>query len=84
MIVFAIALLSCHFQLKLISLKIWSNSFPELFVIRYILNVNVAKYSGGSEFSSCEIEVRNRVAQNDVTLRVTNSDILLEILLSSY
>ena len=28
--------------------------------------------SGGSEFSSYEIEFRNRVTQNDVTLRVTN------------
>ena len=27
----------------------------------------------GSEFSSYEIELRNRVTQNDVTLRVTNS-----------
>ena len=26
-----------------------------------------------SEFSSYEIELRNRVTQNDVTLRVTNS-----------
>ena len=27
----------------------------------------------GSEFSSYEIKLRNRVTQNDVTLRVTNS-----------
>ena len=38
----------------------------------------------GSEFSSYEIELRNRVTQNDVTLRVTNSELFLEILLSSY
>ena len=29
----------------------------------------------GSEFSSYEIELRNRVTQNDVTLPVTNSKI---------
>ena len=28
---------------------------------------------GGSEFSSYEIELRNHVTQNNVTLRVTNS-----------
>ena len=39
---------------------------------------------GGSEFSSYEIELRNRVTQNDVTLRVANSKIFIEILLSSY
>ena len=37
----------------------------------------------GSEFSSYEIELRNRVMQNDVTLRVTNSKMFIEILLSS-
>ena len=36
------------------------------------------------EFSSYEIELRNRVMQNDITLRVTNSKIFIEILLSSY
>ena len=40
--------------------------------------------SSGSEFSSIEIELRNRVTQNDVTIRVTNSKILRKILLSSY
>ena len=39
--------------------------------------------SGGSEFSSYELELRNRVTQNDVALRVTNSKIVIEILLSS-
>ena len=31
----------------------------------------------GSEFLSYEIELPNRVTQNDVTLRVTNSRILI-------
>ena len=31
------------------------------------------KLKRGSEFLSYEIELRNRVTQNDVTLRVTNS-----------
>ena len=37
-----------------------------------------------SEFSSYEIEFRNQVKQNDVTLRVNNSKMFIEILLSSY
>ena len=32
--------------------------------------------SGGSKFWSNEIELRNRVTQNDVTLRITNSKTL--------
>ena len=35
----------------------------------------------GSKFSSFEIELRNRVTENDVTLRVTNSEIFMEIIL---
>ena len=38
----------------------------------------------GSEFSSYEIQLRNRVTQNGTTLRVTNPEIFLEIPLSSY
>ena len=38
----------------------------------------------GSEFSSYKIVLRNRVTQNDVTLRVTNSKKFTEIPLSSY
>ena len=38
----------------------------------------------GSEFSSYKIDLRNRVTQNDVPLRVTNSKVFIEILLSSY
>ena len=38
----------------------------------------------GSEFVSCEIELRNQVTQNNVTLRVTNLKMFIEILLSSY
>ena len=52
-----------------------------------MLDAKNVRYGGifrGSEFSSYEIELRNRVAQNDVTLRVTNSNIFVEILLLSY
>ena len=35
----------------------------------------------GLEFSSYEIELRNRATQNDVTLRVSNSKIFIYILL---
>ena len=38
----------------------------------------------GSEFSSYEIELRNLVTQNNVTLRVTNSKMFIEILHLSY
>ena len=38
----------------------------------------------GSEFSSYKIRLQNRVTQNKVIIRVTNSKIFIEILLSSY
>ena len=38
----------------------------------------------GSEFSSYEIELRNRVMHYDVTLRVSYSKIFIEILFASY
>ena len=41
-------------------------------------------YNWGSEFSSYKIKLWNRVTQNDVAIRVTNSKIFVEILLSSY
>ena len=41
------------------------------------------KYNRGSKFSSYEIELRNQVMQNDVKVRVTNSKILIEVLLSN-
>ena len=42
------------------------------------------KENRGSEFSSYEIGLQNRDTQNDVTLRVTNSKIFIEIFISSY
>ena len=41
-------------------------------------------FTRGTEFSSYKIELQNRVMQNDVTLRVTNSKIFIEIIFSSY
>ena len=38
----------------------------------------------GLEFSSYEMELRNQLTQSDVTLRVNNSKIVIEFLLSSY
>ena len=38
----------------------------------------------GSEFSSYEIELRNRVTQNDVIFSVTDSKYFIEDFLSSY
>ena len=38
----------------------------------------------GSEFSSYEIKLRNRVTENDVTLRVANSKTFIETLLLGY
>ena len=46
--------------------------------------LTLAHFQRGSELSSYQIELRNRVMQNDVTLRVTNSKNFIEILLSSY
>ena len=37
-----------------------------------------------SEFLGYEIELRNRVTQNNLTFRVTNSKFFVEILFSSY
>ena len=37
----------------------------------------LAKFNRGSEFSSYEVELQNRVKQNDVTLRVTNSKVFI-------
>ena len=39
--------------------------------------------SGGFEFSSYKIKLRNRVTQNHVILRVTNSKIFIEIVTNS-
>ena len=33
-----------------------------------------------NEFSSCQIELRNCVTQNDVTLQITNAKVFIEIL----
>ena len=46
--------------------------------------LNKTKKDRALEFSSLEIDLRNRVTQNDVTLRVTNSETFIEILLLSY
>ena len=40
---------------------------------------NSSNFYSGSEFLSYKIELGNRVMQNDVTLRVTNSEIFIEI-----
>ena len=40
---------------------------------RVFKNIIFTEQPRGSEFSSYEIDLRNRVTQNDVTLRVTNS-----------
>ena len=49
-----------------------------------VLKYEMYRFQRGSEFSSYEIELRNPVTQNDVTLRVTNSNILIQVLLSNY
>ena len=52
----------------------------------YSCDRNLLRIKGnrGSEFSSYEIGLQNRDTQNDVTLRVTNSKIFIEIFISSY
>ena len=44
----------------------------------------MAPSMGGSEISSYEIELQNRVTQNDVALPFTNLKMFIDILLSSY
>ena len=46
--------------------------------------INKGHYTRRSEFSSYKIELRNRVKQKNITLRVTYSKIFEEILPSSY
>ena len=52
-------------------------------VTSWILNLALY-FKWGLQFSSYEIELRSWVTQNYVTLRATNSNIVIEILLSSY
>ena len=56
--------------------------------LHHLWKIFAEKHNGhakrGSKLSSYEIELQNRVAQIDVTLRVTNSEIFIEIPLSSY
>ena len=54
-----------------------------MFHLKNILLTSCA-LNRGSEFSSYQIELRNQITQNNVTLQVTNSNIFIEILLSSY
>ena len=60
----------CRIRNKCCPLIGWENNFD--------------LFCWGSEFWSYEIELRNQVTQIDVTLRVTNSKIFIEIFLSSY
>ena len=49
--------------------------------IKLLIN---ATFTRGSELVTYEIELQNRVTQNDVLIRVTDSKIFVEINLSSY
>ena len=68
-------------------LKLWKDtiSLDALFVILQIKirDKIMQSFARGSQMSSYEIELRNRVTQNNVTLRVTNSKFFIEILLAS-
>ena len=56
-----------------------------LMIIHYIqLRITSKKLKRDSEFWNYEIDLRNRFAQNDVTLRVTHLKVSVEIILSSY
>ena len=63
----------CKLQVAFKSL----NKFQTVFVLKIV-------FHRGSESSSYKIELRNRVTQNEVTLRATNSESFTVILLSSY
>ena len=47
--------------------------YPKVFMLQYSFSKTVQYCLRGLEFSSYEIELRNPVTQNGVTLRVTNS-----------
>ena len=83
----------------LASLQTWKSKFEFCYIFcRIILSGNISKsvskncnnsdipliYSGGLEFSSYKIELRNQVTRNDVTFWVVNSKGFTETLLSSY
>ena len=73
--------MKCKETTGFINLKQQSREKGEL---QFKKNCKDIKLIWGSKFSSYEIELRNRVTQNDVTLRVTDSEAFVEILLSSY
>ena len=47
------------------------------------MNITLQKFRG-SEFMSYKIQLRNRVTQNNIMLRVSNSKIFTEIFLLRY
>ena len=47
--------------------------YPKVFMLQYSFSKTVQYCLRGLEFSSYEIELRNPVTQNGVTLQVTNS-----------
>ena len=73
---------TCHFALRShqVAKKIIMKGFWETFIR---MNLTVQKFRG-SEFTSYKIELRNRVTQNNIMLRVSNSKIFTEIFLLRY
>ena len=72
------------FQFRVTNSKLKNKKFHLRVTNSKLENVKLHLKLRGSEFSSYEIELRNLATQNNTTLRVTNSKIFIEILLSSY
>ena len=94
--VFAVCLCPLNLTFRMLTFRMLTFrmlTFPMLFCHKAlllsktkcaVLKYEMCRFQRGSEFSNYEIELRNPVTQNDVTLRVTNSNIFTQVLLSNY
>ena len=67
--------------------KIFDNNLVAMLKSKLALKFNRPAYirmCTGSECSSYEIKLQNRVTQNDATFRVPQLDVFIETLLASY
>ena len=69
------------------TIPLWFKKEPENSSLLSFLGIEtivIRRVLWDSQFSSYEMELRNPVTQNDVTVSVTNLEVFIEILLSSY
>ena len=68
-----------YFSSLVETLIFWKGYMPSTLSVCKLIDI-----MGVSELSSYEIDLRNQLMQNDVTLQVTNSKDFIEVLLLSY